>query len=246
MLAQKLYYLTLMVAGFVNLTMSAALFFGNINYRYYNIYRRARILTGIFFAVFGVGFLLHYHFHWRLLWPMGATALSVSYFHIGGVAITWSHTSLLNPNYISLRVVGRDLAFLVIGLFTYWLAAFSHERLVMNCALFLFFVHALLMTVEFYRTYNQVSRRLMEMRLGNIEAFMRWMLLSCHLIIMFGIGSVAFTALLPTAVWPYTVLLCVGTLVFIYIFYSISEYGLVIDPATNATEDIVGVSYYGG
>ena len=29
-----------MVAGFVNLTMSAALFFGNINYRYYNIYRR--------------------------------------------------------------------------------------------------------------------------------------------------------------------------------------------------------------
>jgi hypothetical protein len=64
------------------------------------------------------------------------------------------------------------------------------------------------------------------------------MLLSCHLIIAFGIGSIVFTILLPTAIWPYTVLLCVGGMVFAYIYYSISEYGAVIDYATNVAEDV--------
>ena len=45
------------------------------------------------------------------------------------------------------------------------------------------------------------------------------------------------TVLVPHAVWPYTVLLTVGIAVFIYFFYSITEYGAFIDSATNATED---------
>ena len=68
------------------------------------------------------------------------------------------------------------------------------------------------------------------------------MLLSCHLIIVFGIGSIVVTACLPTAVWPYTLLMAIGILVFVYIFFSINDYGYVIDSTTNATEDVAG--YY--
>ena len=93
------------------------------------------------------------------------------------------------------------------------------------------------MTLNFYTTYYRVSRRLLALQHDNVESFIHWMLLSCHFIIAFGIGSIVFTSLFPLDVWPYTVLLCLGGLVFIYIYYSICEYGSVIDPATNATED---------
>ena len=187
------------------------------------------MLTAVFFAVFGIGLLLHYHFHWRQTCPPMAMALSLTYFHIAGVAITWSHTSLLNPRYLSRRVVARDVAFLIIGLSAYWLT---------TVGVYIFLLHATLMTYDFYSTYYHLNRHSFP-TLGEVggRAIFRWMLLSCHLIIFFGIGSIVFTYLLPTAIWPYSVLLCVGGLVFIYIYYSISEYGTVIDSATNAVED---------
>ena len=143
-------------------------------------------------------------------------------------ALSRKCTSLLNPNYLSRQVVIRDLSILIIGVVTYWMFWLP----------VIFLLHAAWMAFSFYRTYYRVSNRLIEMKLGTIEGFIHWMLLSCHLIILFGIGSIVFTALLPTAVWPYTVLLCIGMAVFIYIFYSLSEYGTVIESATNATEDV--------
>ena len=169
---------------------------------------------------------------------MLATALTTSYFHICGVSITWSHTSLLNPRYMSTSIVVRDVVILVVGLSAYWITATSCSLPVFHFSLLIFLCHATLMAINFYTTYYRVSRKLIAVQQGNIEGFMRWMLRSCHLIIAFGIGSIVFTSLLPLAVWPYTVLLFFGALVFIYIYYSISEYGAVIDPATNATEDV--------
>ena len=61
--------------------------------------------------------------------------------------------------------------------------------------------------------------------------------ISGHLIVLFGIGSIVVTAAFPTQITPYTVLLCLGIAVYCYIFYSLSEYGNVIDAATYATED---------
>ncbi|UKK48537.1 hypothetical protein L6475_00805 [Prevotella sp. E9-3] len=42
----------------------------------------------------------------------------------------------------------------------------------------------------------------------------------------------------PTLIWPYTVLEVVGILVFVYIFFSLNDYGYFIDSATNATENV--------
>jgi hypothetical protein len=225
----ELYDLSLLIVGALDLAMAIGLLVNNYAYRHYPVYHRSRVLTAVFFAVFGIGLLLHYHFHWRQTCPPMAMALSLTYFHIAGVAITWSHTSLLNPRYLSRRVVARDVAFLIIGLPTYWLT---------TAGVYIFLLHATLMTYDFYSTYYHLNRHSFP-TLGKVggRAIFRWMLLSCHLIIFFGIGSIVFTYLLPTAIWPYSVLLCVGGLVFIYIYYSISEYGTVIDSATNAVED---------
>lgn len=225
----ELYDLSLLIVGGLDLAMAIGLLVNNYAYRHYPIYHRSRVLTAVFFAVFGIGLLLHYHFHWRQTCPPLAMALSLTYFHIAGVAITWSHTSLLNPRYLSRRVAARDVAFLAIGIPTYWLT---------TTGLYIFLINAAWMTYDFYSTYYRLNRHSFP-SLGKVggRAIFRWMLLSCHLIIFFGIGSIVFTALLPTAIWPYSVLLCVGGLVFVYIYYSISEYGTVIDSATNAIED---------
>ena len=233
----QLYNLSLLIVGMLNLSMALGLLVNNYAYRHYPVYYRSRMLTMVFYTVFGIGLLLHWHFQWRLSFPLLATALSVSYFHISGVAITWSHTSLLNPRYICRKVVLRDVAFLVVGLTSYWVAATCFSLSVLNCTLLIFLVHAMWMTVDFYTTYYRVSRRLIAMKQGSVEGFMRWMLRSCHFIIAFGIGSIVFTSLFPIDVWPYSVLLIVSCFVFVYIYYSISEYGTVIDSATNATED---------
>jgi len=233
----QLYHLSLLVVGVANLAMALGLLCSNYAYRHYPVYHRSCCFTALFFAVFGVGMLLHLYFQWRLSYPLLATALSVSYFHIGGVAVTWSHTTLLNPRYLSRWIVVRDVTLIAVGLTCYWTAATCSTLLTLHCTLLIFLIHAVWMSLDFYTTYYRVCRRLIVMKQGSIEGFMRWMFRSCHLIIAFGIGSIVFTSFFPHDVWPYTVLLCVGVLVFVYIYYSISEYGSVIDSATNATED---------
>ena len=233
----QLYNLVLLIVGVLNLAMAVGLLMGNYAYRHYPVYRRSRYFSSVFFAVFGIGMLLHYHFEWRLSYPLLATALSVSYFHISGVAITWSHTSLLNPRYLSPMIMVRDVVFLMVGLPVYWFCATQCTLLTLHYSLLIFLVHAVWMSFDFYTTYFRVSRRLIAMNQASLEGFMRWMLRSCHFIIAFGIGSIVFTSLFPLDVWPYTVLLCISSFVFVYIYYSISEYGSVVDPATNATED---------
>ena len=233
----ELYHTVLVLGGIANLSMTLVLLHGNLAYSEYTVYRRARRLVALCFAVFAVGFLIHAHFQWRYSWPAAASALSVGYFHIGGVLFGWSHTSLLNPGYLSRKVVVRDLSILAIGLICYGLSAFG--VLGLGSSVFaVFFAHALFITYWFYHTYYRVKHRLLEMSLGSIEHFVHWMLLSCHLIIGFGIGSIVITASLPTLVWPYTVLLSVGILVFVYIFFSLNDFGNFIDSATNATEDV--------
>jgi hypothetical protein len=65
-------------------------------------------------------------------------------------------------------------------------------------------------------------------------------MISCHLIVFFSIGSIVVTVIFPHQIIPYTVLLCMGIAVYCYIFYSLTEYGNVIEAATCATEDAEG------
>lgn len=254
MIEKELYYTVLVLAGIANLSMSVVLLHGNLAFREYTVYRRARRLVSLCFAVFAVGFLLHAHFQWRSACPVVASALSLSYFHIGGVLFGWSHTSLMQPDYLTRKVVVRDLSILIIGLVCYWLAVVCPLSSIHYSPLYLsfsiFFVHALFIAYIFYNTYYQVRRNLMRMPTdANVagwwnERVKRTVLsghhsfvIACHLIVLFGIGSIVVTAVFPTQITPYTVLMCMGIAVYCYIFYSLQEYGNVIEEGTCATED---------
>lgn len=238
MIEQQLYSVALFLAGIVNIVMAAALLQNSYYYKDYPTYRRARILTALCLIVFGTGFLMHHCFQWRFSWPYAATALTVTYFHLGGTLLADSHTSLLNPAYLNRGIAFRDAIAVASGIFILWTGAFTESAICIGLGICIFLVHILYLVYTFYTTFFRVRDGLQEMQLGSVAQFTRWMLMACHLIIGFGIGSILFTALLPNAIWPYTVLISVGIAVFIYIFYSLTEYGAVIDSATNATEDL--------
>ena len=244
---QQLYDTTLLIGAVINLMIAFVLLHNNYWYRDYEVYHRSRQFSALVYTAFAAGFLLHAHYGWRMTCPAAASALSVSYFHIGAVFFGWSHTSLLKPDYLTRRIVVRDLTILLVGIISYWTVPLLYP--------IIFFLHAPYIAFTFYRTYYRVRRSLSSRTVdGNAP---RWwteeakrevlslhhsFVLCCHLIILFGLGSIVVTALFPTAVWPYTMLLCLGIAVFCYIFYALEEYGSVIESATNATEDAAEAS----
>lgn len=245
----QLYPTVLLLATGVNLIICYALLYNSIWFRNYDIYRRSLILMAVNYAIFAVGFLLHAHFQLRLSSPALADALTASYFHSGGVLFGWSHIPLMCPGYLTRRVVVRDLIILAVGVACYWLAATHSTLSMVHGAMGIFFVHASFIAYTFYHIYFKTQHSIEQMPaegsvpkwwtpdtkrtvLGHYHAFV----IGCHLIIVFGLGSVALTAAFPSSIWPYIVLSLVGSAVFSYLFYSILEYGSVIDSATCASE----------
>ena len=104
----QLYHTILLLAGGINMLIAFVLLYSNVWFLNYDVYRRARQLVALCYIIFAVGFMLHAHFDWRTTWPAAASALSVSYFHIGAVLFGWSHTSLMRPDYLTHRVYMRD------------------------------------------------------------------------------------------------------------------------------------------
>ena len=245
-----LYNVVLQLASGVNLMMAFILLHNNSWYRDYDVYRHARTFTAVTFAIFGIGFLLHQNFDWRTTWPAGASALSVSYFHIGAVLFGWSIITLLRPDYLTRRVAVRDLAILVIGIAIYWLCALYPQFRFHDIQYAIFFCHGVHITYTFYNTYYHVRSSITQMptdatapewwtdeaRSTVLNAHNSFVI-GANLIIVFGLGSVLVTALFPTQIWPYTILLTLGIFVFLYIFYSLTEYGTVIEAGTCLTED---------
>ena len=260
----QLYHTMLLLAGSVNIIIAVVLLYNNAWFRNYDVYRRARQLVALCYFIFAIGFIIHAQFQWRTSWPAGASALSVNYFHIGAVLFGWSHTSLMRPDYLTRHVFARDIIILLIGLTAYWLPfainapqlLTSHSSLLTShfslrtLPFAIFFAHATFIAYIFYHTYFTVRRSLMQMPadenapywwtpeakrtvLNGHHSFM----IACHLIVLFGIGSIVVTVAFPTQITPYTLLISMGIGVYCYIFYAITEYGNVIEAATCATED---------
>ena len=232
---ETIYRITLLVTGLLNLGMAVALQRNTGRYAKYPSYRMARILTEIWITAFAVGYLLHAAFIWRNTWPTAASALTVSYFHIGALCFSWGYTSLLDPTYLQKRIVIRDLAIFVFGLVSYWTVALNWKDAPTYTFLSfcMFFFYALWVIIVFYRTYNRVSYRMMKMSIGSVGSFVRWMQVCCDMIILFGIGSVTITGIFANALLPFVLLLCAGIGMFGYMVYSLEKYGEVIDDATR-------------
>ena len=232
---ETIYRITLLLTGLMNLGMAALLQSHTSRYAKFPTYRMTRILTSIWLTAFAIGYLLHAAFVWRNTWPTAASALTVSYFHIGALCFSWGYTSLLDPTYLKRRVVIRDLAIFVVGVLGYWTVALSWKDAPTYTLLsfVIFFLYALWIVIVFYRTYNRVSYRMMKMSLGSVSGFVRWMQVCCDMIILFGIGSVTITGIFANELVPYVLLLFSGVGMFGYMVYSLEKYGEVVNDATH-------------
>lgn len=235
-----IYRSALFITGIVNLIMAGILIKGSSPYRQYEVYFRTRMLTALWIAVFGLGYIMHGIFMWRYTWPTAASALTVSYFHIGAICFSWGYTSLLSPNYLTRRIIVRDITYYFFGLLVYWTVAalWKQEPTFTLISYCLYFAYAAWVVFVFYLTYNQVSSRLLRLSYGNVMDFVRWMQVCCDLIVLFGICSVVITGIFPTDFWPYTLLLIAGVGMFGFISYSLNKYGATIETTTEATKRV--------
>ena len=224
---QTIYIVALILTGLANIGMGAFLFRGSRAYRQHSIYHRTRMLTTLWLVIFGIGYILHAILRWRYTWPTAASALTVSYFHIGAICFNWGYIPLLNPNYLKRQIIVRDLAIYIIGVIAYWTVAllWQHAPMLISLVFCLFFGYAALTVYTFYRAYNRVSLRLIRMSSGNVMGFVRWMQVCCDCIVLFGISSIAITAIFPNDVLPFVLLLISGVWMFGYITYSLNKYG---------------------
>ena len=237
---QIIYRAALFITGIINLLMAGMLLRGSKSYWHYAVYYRTRLLTALWIGVFGLGYILHCMVMWRYTWPTAASALTVSYFHLGAICFSWGYTPLLNPNYLTRRIVVRDSLYYFIGLLVYWMVALLWKEeptftLISYC---MYFAYAAWIVFVFYLTYNQVSSRLVRLSYGNVMDFVRWMQVCCDLIVLFGICSVIITGIFPTDFWPYTLLLIAGVGMFAFISYSLNKYGATIETTTEATKKV--------
>ncbi len=237
---QIFYRSILFLTGIINLVMAGMLLVGSKPYKKYTIYYRTRLLTTLWIASFGVGYMIHGALMWRYTWPTAASAFTVSYFHLGAICFSWGYTSLLKPKYLTRFIFWRDIIYYIVSLVVYWIVAFQWKdaSTYTSLSFLLYFLYAAWVVFVFYQTYNQVSYRLLRLSYGNVMGFVRWMQVCCDLIVLFGISSVAITGLFPTDFWPYTLLLVAGTGMFAFIAYSLNKYGSTIDATTEATNHV--------
>ena len=171
MIEQAIYRTTLLLTGLVNLGMAIFLMRHTHQYRRYQTYRMARILTTLWLVAFGVGYMIHAAFNWRENWPTAASgrenwptaasALSATYFHLGAICFSWGYTSLLDPTYLRKKVVVRDLVIYAFGIVCYWTVAlcWTHAPVYTALSFMVFFFYAVFGVIIFYGTYNRVSYR---------------------------------------------------------------------------------------
>ena len=237
---QIIYRIALFVTGIINILMAGVLLMGSKPYRQYAVYFRTRMLTVVWISVFGLGYILHGLLMWRNTWPTAASALTVSYFHIGALCFSWGYTSLLNPHYLTPRIIVRDSVYYFFGLMVYWMVAlmWKEQPTFTMLSYGLYFIYAAWVVFKFYQTYNQVSFRLVRLSYGNVMDFVCWLQVCCDLIVLFGISSVVITALFPTDFWPYTLLLIAGVGMFGDISFSLNKYGATVETTTEATRKV--------
>lgn len=226
------YDVSLIVAAVLNFVLASMLLFDSNNYLYAETprYLRSRRLTGLSLIVFGVGFLLHWLFMPHFTNLLAGKALSFSYFHIGGVLFSMSHTGLIDRHYFTRRVVVRDVVVLLVSLIVYWANAWIADTTLTYLGSALFFLHIGYLTWVFYSRFIKIYYQLgmyADYKPNDSDHEVLWLHYSYHLIITFGIGGMLCTVLFHDATLPFAILLLMGVAVFSYIYKALDSFGVI-------------------
>jgi len=230
--AEYFFSLSLVGAALVNIVLAFMLLFDSNNYLYTETprYLRARRLTGASLMVFAAGFLLHWWFMPHFTNLLLGKALSFSYFHIGGVLFSMSHTGLIDRHYFTRQVIVRDVTVLTVSLCIYWANAFIGNTTLTYIGSALFFLHIGYLTWVFYSHFLRIYRQLghyADYLPNDTDHEVLWLHYSCHLIIAFGIGGMLCTVVFHDATLPFTILLLLGTAIFSYIYKALDSFGFI-------------------
>lgn len=227
----KLYDGLLYIAGISTIILAAVLTIETVFkkcYSAYPVYRRASLLAAMAFTVFGVGYLLHAIYQPRIICPPMASALGVTYFHIGGVLFAFSYISLMDGEYLTRRTVMSHLSILFIGLVAYWIPftqTLSPSPL-WSWAYCIFLVHVSYLTYRFVTAYHRMYRNKPDMARASLRPFLHSFPRSSYVIVFFGIGCGVLYALFPNSLVIYGALMIVAYFAFYYIYKAVKKYGL--------------------
>lgn len=231
------YNITLVVGVMVNGFAGLLLLIQSLFERAHPSYQRALALSGIVLWLYGAGFALHVYFQWRTQMPSLASALTLTYFHLGGMLFSWSHIGLVDPFYSSWKIYVRDLLIAGCAIPCYWAGTNSIPIHYIGYAICV--AHCCFFSLTFYTKYYSIRGKLHEVTTDmRIRRHMRFMAVSCNLIIVFGIGGILITSLWQEEEWPYTLLMVASSIVFGYIAASLILYKDVVESVGNAIEDV--------
>jgi len=236
----KIYNALLLVGSANNFILAVALVLIAMKSRYkvYKSFQRSCLLSAFAFIVFGLGYLLHAVYQPRLVSPMMATALNLSYYHLGGVLFAFSYTVLMSPRYITGRTVFFNVALTCLALLCYWYPFF--DTLVPSetwkLAYGLFFLHLSVLAIIFYRAYLKKCKEEPERARESLQIFRNQLPISSHMIVGFGFGCVVLFALYPDVLILYALLMVVSYYVFYFIYRALFLYGSKLEK-TNEDEE---------
>lgn len=242
----------LTIACLLHIAMASVMLMKAFSTEYRN-YSRSCLLSAIAYAVFGVGYMLHVIYHFRIYMPTCYVAVCISYLHIGGALLGLSHISILDPDYFKPWRVVRDVMCVLFSMLCLWLPFILQQGFDVEVdddfnraagtwwhALLLvpFFLHCGYLALDIYMTYWRVSKQANKQSLPLIDHFVKWLFSNCHFIVFVGISSavmVLYWGEVPNAM---TILMVVATLGFCMMFKNIISFSYDIDSAYPTIEHV--------
>lgn len=222
-----------MVNGFAGLLLLLQSFFEGDH----PSYRRALVYSAVVQWLFAAGFVLHVHFQWRYDQPLLASALALTYLHLGMAIFSWAYIGLVDPFYHTWKIYVRDLVIVACAVPCNWLTTTdmpTHYLGYVICG-----VHCCFLASTFYWKYYHMSEHLAEVSPDpDIRLRTRFIVNSVHFMNGFGLLAILVSALWQDEKWPYTLLMVASSVVFIYLAMMLLLYHDVVEKTGNAIDDV--------
>lgn len=238
------FYNNSLEAGWIVLALLAFFLLGNksMNKEYSNFVFSRRCCGGCF-AAFAIGVFFQWLFNPRLEHPMIATAMALTYFHIGATLFGMSHTSVLDPAIRCRKRILTDLASCSLTISTVWTGALLQIPMVMIGSFIIFFIHVIYMSYSLISTYTRVIRNIANISSDETELAVEWLPKSSYMMVIFGI-TCSFASFINTEdnhLTAGSVMILLAIPIFLYIYISYMNFSTqlsYISPVlTTALED---------